>query len=418
MRLYKQELLRIIKATRTRVIFVITIILSVLFAVLPLEFCDVNYLDDQGNTISLHGAPALDYLKNSSKKGIGEATVEELKQALEKYQQLYDEYGVDPLGELPLDIYWEKVQPIRPLFRMLMQTYGAINDYVDQNTISLQKMDPETLDSFYSDCQDRLVKVMQSDDLLNKSNIIEKAQSIYSNVDTPFYIYNVYSRDAFDFISFCLLFLVLLSSVLVAPVFSERYHSGEDSVLRCTFYGNHRLVRTTTLAYLTVVTVLYFLGIGLHLLTSDLIFGVDALRESTQVLYTVYSLPNTNLLEMQLILAITGWISCIAVTSLSLSISALSRESSTSMVLSLLIVFMPTLVYSVAGGVSWILALFPSASVGLSNNMMQSLVDLRFLTLGDRVFWYPAVLVVIPLAELVVFWFSACIFYMSHQVTQ
>ena len=74
--------------------------------------------------------------------------------------------------------------------------------------------------------------------------------------------------------------------------------------------------------------------------------------------------------------------------------------------------------YSVAGGVSWILALFPSASVGLSNNMMQSLVDLRFLTLGDRVFWYPAVLVVIPLAELVVFWFSACIFYMSHQVTQ
>ena len=79
MRLYKQELLRIIKATRTRVVFVISTILSVLFAVLPLEFCDVNYLDDQGNTISLHGAPALDYLKNSSEKGRGEATTEELK---------------------------------------------------------------------------------------------------------------------------------------------------------------------------------------------------------------------------------------------------------------------------------------------------------------------------------------------------
>jgi len=149
-----------------------------------------------------------------------------------------------------------------------------------------------------------------------------------------------------------------------------------------------------------------------------LIFGADTLRESIQVLYTVYSLPNTNLLEMQLILAITGWISCIAVTSLSLGISALSSESSTSMVLSLLIVFMPTLLYSVTGSVSWLLALFPSASVGLSNNMMQSLVDLRFLTLFDRVFWYPAVLVVMPLAELVVFWFCARIFYMRHQVTQ
>ena len=175
---------------------------------------------------------------------------------------------------------------------------------------------------------------------------------------------------------------------------------------------------TTVLAELTVVTLMYFIGMGLHLLISDKIFGFETLEESVQSLYTVYSLPNMNLLGLQIALVLSGWLCCMAVTTMSLCISAKATETSTSMVLSLIIVILPTLLYSVGGGVNWPLAIFPSASVGLSNNMLMSLVDLRFLMIGGKAFWYPMVLVFTAIVELFLFGGITHIAYSRHQVTK
>ena len=125
MRLYKQELLRMIKSTRTRVIVILAVILSILMAVLTSEFNDANYPDHEGNIISLHGINALRYIERISESGNGEVTVSRLKEALKTYQALYEEYGTDPLSDgFPLDVYWERVQPIRPMLRMITQTYS------------------------------------------------------------------------------------------------------------------------------------------------------------------------------------------------------------------------------------------------------------------------------------------------------
>ena len=68
------------------------------------------------------------------------------------------------------------------------------------------------------------------------------------------------------------------------------------------------------------------------------------------------------------------------------------------------------------GSVSWSLALMPSASVGLSNNMLYSLTDLRFLKLGGMVLWYPVVLVTTDIIETVVFGIISHFAYIRHQV--
>lgn len=362
MRLYIQELKRIVKSARARVVILLAIILPVLIAALASEFNDANYLDANGNTVSLHGIAALRFIEESSATGNGEVTVERLKDSLNTYHRLYDQYGKDPLGNgFPLDMYWKEVQPIRPLLRMITQTYSTSDASVDLRAIS-----PDDLDTFYKDVESRLSGVMKSDQDLRNPAIISKAQQIYHKVETPFYISHGYTRDAFDYIEFAVLILAILSVTLAAPVFSERYSSGEDSVLRCTLYGRGKLVMTTVLAELTVVTLMYFIGMGLHLLISDKIFGFETLEESVQSLYTVYSLPNMNLLGLQIALVLSGWLCCMAVTTMSLCISAKATETSTSMVLSLIIVILPTLLYSVGGGVNWPLAIFPSASVGLA----------------------------------------------------
>lgn len=414
MRLYKQELLRMIRSTRTKVILFLAVILSILMTMLTTQFNDANYPDQEGNIISLHGISALRYIEEVSGSGNGDVTVSRLKEALETYQALYEEYGTDPLSDgFPLDVYWERVQPIRPMLRMITQTYSPVS-----GPFELRQMDPDELDSFYYDCKEKLTAVMRSDEILKDPETVRHAEQIYGKVKTPFVVSKGYTRDAFDYIEFTIFILAMLCAVLAAPVFSERYGSGEDSILRCTVFGRSRLVRTTFLSELTVASGMYLIGITAHLLLLDVIFGFAGLKESVQTLYTVYSLPNMNLLELQLVLAAAGWICCMAVTAASLYISSRVTETSAAMVLSLMIVFLPTLIYSVTGGVSWLIALFPSASVGLSNNMLMSLVDLRFLKISNTVFWYPAVMMVTAVAGAIIFRILAHIAYGRHQVTR
>lgn len=414
MRLYKQELLRMIKSTRTRVIVLLAVILSILMAILVAEFNDANYPDQEGNIISLHGISALRYIESVSESGNGEATVPRLKEALETYQTLYEEYGTDPLADgFPLDVYWEKVRPIRPMLRMITLAYSPVRGSFD-----LAQMNPDVLDSFYDDCKEKLTTVMRSDEFLKDPETVQCAGKIYDRVRTPFVISEGYTRDAFDYIEFTIFILALLSAVLAAPAFSERYSSGEDSILRCTVFGRSRLVRTTFLANLTVVSVMYIVGITIHLLLLDAVFGFGTLKESVQVLYSVYSLPDMNLMELQIVLAAGGWICCMAVAAASLYISSRASETSVAMVLSLMVVFLPTPIYSVSGGVSWMIALFPSASVGLNNNMLMSIVDLRFLKIGNTVFWYPMIMMVTAIVGTVVFRILTHIAYSRHQVTR
>lgn len=417
MRLYKQELKRFLGATRTRVIFVIAIVMSSFLALLSSGFNDANVPSKEGNIVSLHGNEAIKFLVEASSDGNCEVSVERLKDALKTYQNLYSEYGMDPLSpgmteeKFPLDVYWEQVYPIRPLLRMITTAYGTNEKQADLMSLELSDMD-----RFYKACELRLVDAMESDDMLNDPAYISMAQSIYNSVEKPFVVSHGYTRDAFDYIAITIFLLVLLATIMVAPVFSARYESGEDSVIRCTEFGRGKFVRTTVVASVTVSSMMYLVGIGIHLLVSDMIFGVDTLKESVQVLYAVYSLPSFNLLDLQIILVLTGWICCIAVTVMATCISAFMREASSAMVLSIVMVILPIFIYRGTGTVNWLLALFPSASVGLGNNMLYNLIDLRFLRIGGIIFWYPMVLVIIEIIETLLFGIIAHFAYIRHQV--
>lgn len=419
MRLYKQELKRLFLMKRTKVIFIIAFAMSILFAVLASEFNDANVPDAEGNIIWYHGKDAISFLKDASSSGNGDVTVDRLKAALQTYQDLYIEYGKDPLREgtseekFPLDVYWEKVYPIRPLLRMLTTAYGT-----NENQADLMSLKPEDVDRFYEVCESRLEDAMKSDEVLRDPAYIDKALSVYDGVNKPFTVSHGYTRDAFDYISITILVLVLLSAVMVAPVFSERYESGEDSIIRCTEFGKGKLVKTTLMAVVTVSSIMYLLGISAHLLVSDMIFGADTIKESVQVLYTVYSLPSLDVLGLQIVLALTGWICCIAITVMATWISAVMQETSTAMVISIIMVVLPTFMYMGIGCVNWLLAIMPAASVGLNNNMLYSLVDLRFLKIGGNAVWYPVVLVIADIIETVAFGIFCRFAYIRHQVSK
>lgn len=69
MRLYVQELRRILKSTRAKVVIILAVLLPILMALLANEFNDANYLDSDGNIVPLHGRDALLFIKENSAEG-------------------------------------------------------------------------------------------------------------------------------------------------------------------------------------------------------------------------------------------------------------------------------------------------------------------------------------------------------------
>jgi len=97
---------------------------------------------------------------------------------------------MDPLGSgFPLNVYWEQVNPIRPMLRMITQAYSPVNESFD-----LYQMDPDELDSFYDDCGKKLAAVMQSDDILKDPEILHYAETLYKSRGSICHFSWIYTR--------------------------------------------------------------------------------------------------------------------------------------------------------------------------------------------------------------------------------
>ena len=67
---------------------------------------------------------------------------------------------------------------------------------------------------------------------------------MYDQVKKPYEIYPGYNTDAMDYQMLLAYVLVLLCTVIAAPVFTSDYQTGADDILRCTKYGTVKLAIT------------------------------------------------------------------------------------------------------------------------------------------------------------------------------
>ena len=283
-----------------------------------------------------------------------------LKAALATYQVLVEKYG-NPLGENFLkDVYIEKISPIYDLLRLIPVTYS---DFVDGNLIprGLTDINPDELDSFYEECDTRLKNVIKVE--REPESTRRKAVSLYSKVNRPFELYAGYTRDAFDYLCLSIMFLVIIGVVLSAPLFSENYESEADHILRCTKYGRGKLARTKVIANMLPSSLIYIAGIAVHLLISDLSFGPVTLKTSVQALYDTISLPNLNLFQLQIVLAVGGLLTLISANAFTYFLSAKLERAAAVICISLLAALAPLFIFA-AAGTNWISSVLPAGGIG------------------------------------------------------
>lgn len=412
MRLFCLEVKRVLKSRRTLILLAVALILSVAMAYLPVAFESINRVNPDGSRTELDGIAAIEFKRDLYASVNGEVTPKKVSEALKTYQSLVNEYGPTEGDSFPLSVYIEQIVPIRPLLRGLPELYA---DPLTGIGADLMDIAPEdVVQNYYELCKTHLADVMRNEQRDHPA-AQQQAMEQYAEVDTPFQIYPGLSRDAFDYIELYILVLTVLCVAIASPTFSGEYQTGSDSILRCTKNGRIRLAITKIAASFVIFIVSFAIGMTLHLLICNLSFGMDCLKSSMQMLFSIINLSNINLGQLQILIVLAGLLSILSCVSCTLFLSAKCRDSLTVLLISIAIVLIPFFAYA-ALGVNWISALLPSAGIGMQNNFLYQLINFNYLHIGKMSFWTPYIILISAAVEVPIFLFLAIRSYCNHQV--
>ena len=134
-----------------------------------------------------------------------------------------------------------------------------------------------------------------------------------------------------------------------------------------------------------------------------------------QMLFSIINLPNMNLGQLQLTLAVCGGISLIASMSCALFLSAKCKDSLTALLISFVVLFLPIFAYFGLGGSTWLSTILPSAGIGMQNSFLYQFVDFQFLHLGKLSLWTPYVIFISAVIEIPAFLILAVRTYCRRQ---
>lgn len=412
MRLFCLEVKRVLKSRRTLILLTIAFVLSLVTAYLPITFESINQPNPDGSKTMLGGIAAIEYKRELYVGVNGEVIPEKVSEALATYQNLVNEYGPVESDDFPLSVNIEQIVPIRPLLKALPELYA---DPLTGMGADLMEIDPaDVAQTYYQRYVTHLADVMNNEQR-NHPAAQQQAVDQYTEVDTPFYLHAGLSRDASDYIELYILIFAILCIAITAPVFSGEYQSGADSILRCTKHGRLKLAVTRILASCTISVVTFAVGITLHLLISNLVFGTDCLKTSMQMLFSIINLPNINLGQLQICLVLVGLLSIVSCVCCTLFLSAKCKDALLVLLISIAVILVPFFAYT-ALGVNWISAILPSAGIGMQNNFLYQLINFNYLHIGGMSFWTPYIILIFTAIEIPIFLFLAVRCYCKHQV--
>ena len=410
MRLFMLEMKRLVKTRRTLILVFIALVFSVIMAYLPVSFESINRPGEDGSIVELDGLEALQFKKNYYRKTNGEVTPEKVAEALRIYQSYVREYGT--LDEVPLDLYVENILAVRPVLQGLSEAFADPKTGIGTD---LMKINPDEVEeSYYEKCRNHLNDIMNLEQKKYPAPR-QYAADKYSKVEVPFQLYTGVSRDAFDYTELYILVLMVLCTAIAAPIFANEYQTGSDNIFRCAKYGRMRFAVVRITASCCIFIAVFILGMAIHLTILNLAFGTECLKTSMQMLFSIINLPNMNLGQLQLTLAVCGGISLIASMSCALFLSAKCKDSLTALLISFVVLFLPIFAYFGLGGSTWLSTILPSAGIGMQNSFLYQFVDFQFLHLGKLSLWTPYVIFISAVIEIPAFLILAVRTYCRRQ---
>lgn len=399
MRIYCLELKRILKTRTTIVLLAAALLLSAWMAYLPITFEEFDYVNAEGEEIKLKGRKALEYGKKLEKEYTGTVTTDKIEKALRTYQETIKKYGDIYSDDFPQYVSVEQMLPTYSLTKRIGENYA---DSKSGMAAELTSLDPEEMQSFYKQCKIHLKDLMNMEQSKHP-NAKKQAMKIFENVDMPYSYYSGYGSNSIDYLTLYLYVLVFITALIAAPVFSSEYQTGADDILRCTRHGRTRLAVVKTLSVLTICIVSFGICLTVHTVIANTLFGWECRKTSMQILYSVVSLWNLNLGQMQNLMIAAGFLTMIATICFVLLLSANSKTTVSALAMTFLALLLPVILYQMAGDINianWLRILIPANGTGLGNSFTYALTDFGFLHLGNFSIWIPYAMLIAAALEI------------------
>lgn len=401
-KLYRQELKRILCTRSTLLFLAAALALSVFMAWVPVTFERYAY-EENGKEIVIKGPEALALTKQMEAPSAGEVTPEKLAQGLSFYHknlEIYDDFYNE---EFPLNLRVQEIYPWRPLMMRLREAMadpasGMAPEYTDIST--------DDALAFYDRCQSHIVDLMKLEQKDNPA-AQQTAVQMYEKVRPPFYYYPGYGTNMAEYEGIFLFLLMFLCVMITAPLFCCEYQTGADDILRSTRHGRKRLALVKILAALSISIAAFIPCMILFQLISNSLFGWECRQTSMQLLFSVVSLLDLNVGQLQNLVMLGGFITLLSSISFVLFLSTACKNTTIATGLTIASALLPSLFYMLIGGKpgSYLRVLLPSGGLGGSNALLYALTDFEFLKVGPLSVWTPWLLLIVPALEIPLFLF-------------
>jgi len=396
-RLIYLELKRVVSTRSVWIMLSVILLLSAVMAYFPISFVKTERVDDQGNVVLLEGKAAIDYQKEKEKEINGEVTEEKIRNAILVFKECYREYGAIFPPDMPREEYIQKIEPVYPLLVLVGNTLAP----EDKNLYSMTDADvaPEDAPRIYEQYLERLV-------LKGKNEAEqEKIRELSKDIRTPFIYKTGYEISSYEYLTLYVLLMMLVFVVIISPIFSAEYQTGADSILRCTRHGRAHLAVAKIVTAVLIFVLTFLTGVGVYLLITDLVFGVEGLKMSVQMVWSSLMIPGFTAGQTQAAVAAGLFLTLSATVSCTLFLSAKCRNVQDSLKISLLLGLLPMIlaVVSSANVIKIIRCILPANGIGLTNSFLYELLGTDFVHIGSAVIWTPYLMTGAALAEIPLF---------------
>lgn len=389
------EIKRVVKSRNNLVIIGLALVLSILLGIAVPVMEDIRNPD---GTIAYSGFDALEKKRALESVYTGEITRQTLYDITENYHNLLEEYG----GEIPNEVYLKEYSGARPI---TWQFQTVFYDKATEMPLSVADLTPEKAMTFYEERR-AFIDQLLDQNLAGSASARELAASINNRVEEPFYFSSFSGWETgFDYTRLLALLIVLLCTIVTAPIFSSDYQTQSDAVLRSTKHGRLRLAAVKTGSALFIIIALFAICMAIFLSILCISLGTDGLKSAIQWSYAL-SIAPFSMGQTEALVVLTSFLSLMAVVSFTLWISARVENPVITLISGIIMVLLPTILR--AGPdiklFNWLMFLLPSGGVDLAGGIYAEFFRNTFLTLGDAAFWAPVVMCVAP-----VIWIIVCI---------
>ena len=414
MRILRLELKRMLKSKLTWILLVLSLLFSALLAYLPTTYCYSNYTDEAGNEISLTGLASIAYEKERQADASGIVTPERVREAVEIYQACLTSYGVAESYDLPEGVYEREILPIAPLL------HGVKEAFADPDTgmaPTIMEIDPAQIDDYYSVCEARIVSLMAMEQPDSQA-AQHKAVEMYRQIEKPFEVYPGMSSAVMDYQNIMGFLVLLFCVVIAAPVFSADYQSGADDILRCTRYGRINLGVAKLLAALLISGLAFIVCAVTFIVVTNSLFGWECIKTSIQMMYSIVTLAEMDIGQLQVLFAVAGLLSVLASVSFTLFLSSKCKSTVSSLAASLVFCIAPVVIcMTVPGALStWLCSILPASGTSIQASILYAITDFQFLNVGGLSIWTPYAMIGACVIEIPLFSFLTIRSYCKHTV--